>query len=66
MKKQKNCFKSNPKVNYEIALVYWDLGKKEKALEHLNKALYVWEDADLDYKPAKKARDKLAEWNQKK
>ena len=57
---------SNPKVNYEIALVYWDLGKKEKALEHLNKALYVWEDADLDYKPAKKARDKLAEWNQKK
>jgi serine/threonine protein kinase/tetratricopeptide (TPR) repeat protein/TolB-like protein len=52
----------NPKFNYEIALVYWDWGKKEKALEHLNRALYVWEDADLDYKPAKKAKDKLAEW----
>ena len=52
----------NPKFNYEISLVYWDWGKKEKAREHLNRALYVWEDADLDYKPANKARDKLAEW----
>ena len=34
----------SPKVNYEIALVYWDWGKKEKALEHLNRAMYVWED----------------------
>ena len=56
----------NPKFNYEIALVYWDWGKKEKALEHLNRALYVWEDADPEYKPAQKARDKLAEWNQSK
>ena len=52
----------NPKFNYEIALVYWDWGKKEKALEHLNRALYVWEDADLEYKPAQMARDKHAEW----
>jgi tetratricopeptide (TPR) repeat protein len=52
----------HPKVNYEVALVYWDWGKKEKALEHLERALYGWEDADPDYKPAKKARDKLAEW----
>jgi tetratricopeptide (TPR) repeat protein len=55
----------NPKFNYEIALVYWDWGKKEKALEHLERALYVWEDADPEYKPAQKARDKLAEWNKK-
>jgi tetratricopeptide (TPR) repeat protein/TolB-like protein len=56
----------NPKFNYEIALVYWDWGKEEKALEHLNRALYVWEDADPDYTPAQKARDKLAEWSQTK
>ena len=56
----------NPKFNYEIALVYWDWGKKGKALEHLNRALYVWENADPDYKPAKIAKDKLAEWNQNK
>jgi tetratricopeptide (TPR) repeat protein len=52
----------NPKFNYEIALVYWDWGRKEKALEYLNRTLYVWEDADPDYKPAQKARDKLTEW----
>lgn len=52
----------DPEAHYEIALVYWDMGKKEKALEHLKKALYVWEEADPDYKPAKKAREKLAEW----
>ncbi|MGB2763828.1 MAG: protein kinase [Candidatus Aminicenantaceae bacterium] len=52
----------NPKFNYEIALVYWDWGKKENALKHLNRALYVWEDADPEYKPAQKARDKLTEW----
>jgi serine/threonine protein kinase/tetratricopeptide (TPR) repeat protein/TolB-like protein len=56
----------NPKFNYEIALVYWDWGKEEKALEHLERALYVWENADPEYKPAQKARDKLAEWNKKK
>ena len=54
-----------PLSHYEIALVYWDMGKKEKALEHLKKALDVWEEADPEYKPAKKARDKLAEWEKK-
>lgn len=51
-----------PEANYEIALVYWDMDNKQKALEHLEKALYVWEDADPEYKPAKKARDKKAKW----
>jgi tetratricopeptide (TPR) repeat protein len=55
----------HPKVNYEVALVYWGWDKKDKALEHLNRALYVWEEADPDYKAAQKARDKLAEWNKK-
>jgi serine/threonine protein kinase/tetratricopeptide (TPR) repeat protein len=51
-----------PMFNYEVALVYWDMDKKDKALEHLNRTLYVWEDADPEYKHAQKARDKLAEW----
>jgi len=51
-----------PLSHYEIALVYWGMGKKEEALEHLKKALYVWEDADPEFKPAKRAREKLAEW----
>ncbi|MFQ6114219.1 MAG: tetratricopeptide repeat protein, partial [bacterium] len=51
-----------PDAHYEIALVYYDMGKKEKALEHLKKALYVWGEADPEFKPAKEAREKLAEW----
>jgi class 3 adenylate cyclase/tetratricopeptide (TPR) repeat protein len=50
-----------PDAHYELALVYSDMGKKDKAVEHLNKALYVWAEADTDYIPAKKAREKLAE-----
>ena len=38
------------------------MGKKEKALEHLKITLDVWKDADPVYKQAKKAREKLAEW----
>jgi tetratricopeptide (TPR) repeat protein/TolB-like protein len=52
----------NPRFNYEIALVYWDWGNKEKALAHLNRALYVWEEADPEYKLAREARAKLPEW----
>jgi len=50
-----------PDAHYELALVYADMGKKDKAIEHLNKALYVWAEADTDYVPAKRAREKLAE-----
>ena len=52
----------NPEAHYEIALVYAGMGDQEKAIEHLNTALYVWEEADPEYKPAKKAREKLAQW----
>jgi tetratricopeptide (TPR) repeat protein len=51
-----------PDTNYEMALVYYDMSKKTKALEHLKRALLVWEEADPEYKPAKKARETLAEW----
>jgi tetratricopeptide (TPR) repeat protein len=51
-----------PEALYELALVYREQEENEKALEYLNKALTIWEDADPEYEPAKKARDKLAEW----
>jgi len=50
-----------PDANYERGLVYAERGKKDEALEYLKKAQNIWEDADPDYKPAIKAREKLAE-----
>ncbi len=44
-----------------MGLVYADWGKDDKALEYLKKAQSIWEDADTDYEPAMKAREKLAE-----
>jgi len=52
----------SPEAHYELALVYHEMGNKEKSLEHLNTSLKVWENADPEFKPAKKAREKLAEW----
>jgi len=51
-----------PASHYQLALVYHEMEESEKAMVHLNKALKVWEFADPDYKPAKEAREKLAEW----
>ncbi len=62
LQKTLKLFPVEPKAHYELALVYWEQGKKEKAMEHLHTALKVWEEADPEYKPAKKAREKLAEW----
>ncbi len=39
-----------------------DMEEEKKALEHLNKALAVWDEAQPDYKPAQKARVMLAVW----
>jgi tetratricopeptide (TPR) repeat protein len=55
-------FPNDPEALYELALLQADQGKKSEALESLRKALSVWEDADPVYEPAKKAREKLAEW----
>jgi len=55
-------FQFNPKTNYEIALLYHDWDKDEKAMEHLNITLEVWKDADPEYIPAQKARETLKEW----
>ncbi|MFQ5729340.1 MAG: tetratricopeptide repeat protein, partial [Waddliaceae bacterium] len=54
-------YRAFPKAHYELALVYHEIGKHEKSLEHLKTALKVWEDADPQYRPAKKAKEKLEE-----
>jgi len=38
------------------------MGDRERAKKHLKTALEVWKGADAEYKPAKRAREKLAEW----
>jgi tetratricopeptide (TPR) repeat protein/TolB-like protein len=48
-------------AHYEIALVRAEMGDSEAALGHLRTALEVWSEADLDFKPAQRAREKLAE-----
>lgn len=50
-----------PKVNFEAALIYLNLGKINKALEHLKLANEIWIDADPGFEPAEKAREKLKE-----
>jgi tetratricopeptide (TPR) repeat protein len=52
---------NNPHANYELALVYADMGDRVRALQHLRTALEVWSDADPAFKPAREARAKLAE-----
>jgi tetratricopeptide (TPR) repeat protein len=49
----------NPKLNYELALLYLDMGNKEKALKHVKVALEVWKDADEEFKPAQLAMKTL-------
>ena len=50
-----------PEEILEMGLVYTDWGKNEKAIEYLKRAQSIWEDADPEYKPAIKVREKLAE-----
>ena len=52
----------NPEGNYQLALTYREMGKDDRALEHLQKALYVWEDADSTFEMARDARADLEEW----
>jgi tetratricopeptide (TPR) repeat protein len=56
----------HPQANYEMALTYFEMEKKNKALEHLKRTLSVWENADPEFKPVKQARDKIREWELKK
>jgi tetratricopeptide (TPR) repeat protein len=50
-----------PDANYEMGLVYAGEGKNGQALEYLQRAQSIWEEADSSYTPAIMARKKLAE-----
>jgi len=43
--------------NYEMALTYEAMGRREEARTHLDRALEVWADADPTYKWAQRARE---------
>ena len=50
--------------NFELAKSYYAGGNRNKALEHLEIVLNIWENADATYKPAIEAREKWTKWNQ--
>jgi class 3 adenylate cyclase/tetratricopeptide (TPR) repeat protein len=50
----------NPVCNYEAALLYLETGDEDKGLEHLQRAVEIWKDADKDYDKANLAKEKLA------
>jgi class 3 adenylate cyclase/tetratricopeptide (TPR) repeat protein len=50
----------NPSNNYEAALVYFAMGREEKAMEYLQKAVEIWQDADPGYEKANEAKTLLA------
>jgi tetratricopeptide (TPR) repeat protein/predicted Ser/Thr protein kinase len=52
----------NALANYELALVYHEMGNQSKAMEHLKRALDRWKNADPVYRPAQEALTTLAEW----
>ncbi len=51
----------DPENNYELALLYLDKRDTKKAIEYLKVANDIWKDADPEYKPAQKAKEKLVE-----
>ena len=52
---------ANPRAHLEMALLMETRGEVGVAVEHLQRALAVWENADEDYESARLARAKLAE-----
>jgi tetratricopeptide (TPR) repeat protein/tRNA A-37 threonylcarbamoyl transferase component Bud32 len=55
-------YPNNAIANYELALVYHEMGNPSKAIEHIRKALDRWKNADPVYQPAQEALATLAEW----
>ena len=51
---------ADPRAHLEMALLREDQGDIDAAVESLNRALAVWENADDDYLPAREARARLA------
>lgn len=52
---------ADPHAHLEMALLMEARGDIDAAVEHLGSAIAVWENADEDFEPARRARAKLAE-----
>ncbi len=50
----------DPSAHYELALVFADRDDGAQAIQHLETALAVWQNADPGYLPALRAREQLA------
>jgi hypothetical protein len=50
-----------PLANSEIALAFLEMGDTPKAMEHLERAVSVWREAEPGHKSALAARSKLRE-----
>ncbi len=49
----------DPVPNYEAAMLFIEKGETGDALQYLERAVKIWEDADADYAPAKEAKATL-------
>jgi len=58
-----NVYPYDPITHYEIALLYHQEGKQDKALEHMKIALDIWDNADPDYIYAQKAKAIFQNWD---
>jgi serine/threonine protein kinase/tetratricopeptide (TPR) repeat protein len=52
----------DPQTNHEAARTYRAMGENDLAEKHLERALFMWENADPQYKPAKEARATAQKW----
>jgi len=50
-----------PDANYQLGLVYEEMGRADEAIAQLEAAVEIWKNADPEYIPAQQARSKLAE-----
>ena len=58
-----NYYPFSPKAHFEAYLLFKESGNIDKALMHLKLANEIWKDADVNFKPAKRAREALATYN---
>ncbi len=62
LQKNLKIFPVDPECLFDLALVQADKGERENARATLDKVLEIWANADPEFEPARKAREKLVEW----